>query len=77
VTAPGGAKVVGISQRRTRAAARFQCAALARWDPSGLLDLLALSPDERVRAGAELARSAAGVGVPLDELLAAFLQHLP
>ena len=30
-----GRKVVGITQRRTRAAARFQCAALGRWDPDG------------------------------------------
>ncbi len=33
VTRADGAKVVGISQRRTRACARFQCAALARWAP--------------------------------------------
>ena len=28
-----GAKVVGISQRRTRAGARFQCAVMRTWDP--------------------------------------------
>ena len=65
-------KVVGMSQRRTREAARFQCAALARWDPVALVDLLAVGDE----AG-ELADVAAGVGVDLDTLLAAFVQHLP
>ena len=40
----GGRKVVGISQRRTRRGARFQCAALLRWAPDRLVDLLALDP---------------------------------
>jgi lipoate-protein ligase A len=67
----GGAKVVGISQRRTRAAARYQCAALGRWDPDALAGLLVDVPAD-VIAGV-----AAGVGVPLDELLDAFLRSLP
>ena len=66
-----GRKAIGISQRRTRAAARFQCAALARWDPSALADLLV---DVDVDA---IAAVATGTGVPLDDLLAAFLRHLP
>ena len=37
----GGRKVVGISQRRTRRWARFQCAAYLRWDPAALVTLLA------------------------------------
>ena len=36
----GDAKVVGISQRRTRAGARFQCAVPVRWDPAPLAALL-------------------------------------
>lgn len=36
-----GAKLVGISQRRTRAAARFQCAVHVAWRPDVLVDLLA------------------------------------
>lgn len=36
-----GRKVLGISQRRTRAGARFQCLAYRRWDPESLLGLLA------------------------------------
>ena len=36
-----GAKVVGISQRRTRAGARFQCAVLRTWDPTELARVFA------------------------------------
>ena len=68
----GGEKAVGISQRRTRAAARFQCAALGRWDPSALLALLAIGATV-----ADLEPLATGVRVPLDDLLASFLRHLP
>lgn len=74
---PDGAKVVGISQRRTRAAARFQCAALIRWDPRALVELLALTPGERSRAAAELTPVAAGTGLDPHTLLARFLHHLP
>jgi lipoate-protein ligase A len=35
-----GSKVVGISQRRTRQWARFQCAVSINWDPDTLIDLL-------------------------------------
>jgi lipoate-protein ligase A len=40
----GGVKLVGISQRRTRAGARFQCAAHTRWSPEALAPLLAAHP---------------------------------
>jgi lipoate---protein ligase len=36
----GGRKVVGLSQRRTRAGARFQCTAMTTWDPFVTLDVL-------------------------------------
>jgi len=36
-----GRKLVGISQRRTRAGARFQCAVHSRWSPEALIALLA------------------------------------
>lgn len=68
-----GRKVVGMSQRRTRAAARFQCAALLRWDPSAIVSLLGLAPE----AADELAELAQGVGVEPEALLAAVLSHLP
>jgi lipoate---protein ligase len=63
VTVAGGAKVVGISQRRARAAARFQCVAVGEWVPSRVLALLELAGDDRDRAAADLAGAAAGVDV--------------
>lgn len=77
LTDSAGRKVVGISQRRTRAGARFQCAALGSWDPSLLLSLLALTPADRSAATAALATAAAGIDADLDALLGAFLQRLP
>ena len=77
LTAPDGAKLVGMSQRRTRAAARFQCAALLRWAPADLLRLLALDEPTRRTAASELVGAAAGVGVDPERLLAAFLRRLP
>lgn len=67
-----GRKVVGISQRRTRAGARFQCALLLGWDPAPMLDVLALAPAERAQAAADLAEVAVGVG-PVDP---AYVVHL-
>ena len=58
----GGRKVVGMSQRRTRAGTLLQCAVLVRWAPEELLGVLDLSDAERERAGQELADAAAGVG---------------
>jgi lipoate-protein ligase A len=37
-----GAKLVGISQRRSRAGARYQCAVHTRWSPDALVALLAV-----------------------------------
>jgi lipoate---protein ligase len=74
----GGRKVVGVSQRRTRYGALFQTAALLRWDPSELLDLLQLTADERAQGKRELASVAAGLGAARgDELLAHLLAALP
>jgi lipoate---protein ligase len=66
-------KLVGISQRRTRAAARFQCAAYRRYDPDPLAQLLRLDADGR-RA---VAAGAAGTGAEPADLVAALLRHLP
>jgi len=57
-----GAKVVGISQRRTRAGSLFQCGALVEWRPGPLLDLLALTDDERGSAAGDLGPLATGAG---------------
>jgi lipoate-protein ligase A len=69
----GGRKVVGISQRRTREAARYQCAAYRLWAPDLLVELLGLDDDAR----AVLATAAVGIGSTPDEMVAAFLDHLP
>jgi lipoate---protein ligase len=73
VTLPDQRKLVGVSQRRTRAAARFQCAAYRRWDPGSLADLLRLDADGR------RALDAAAVGTDRNpaELVDAFLRRLP
>jgi lipoate-protein ligase A len=69
----GEQKIVGISQRRTRAGARFQCAVYVHWEPGLLAPLLRLD-DPAARA---VEHAALGVGVPADELVTAFLRHLP
>ena len=68
-----GEKVLGMAQRRTRSAARFQCVALTRWDADAVTGMLGLSPP----AGGDLRGVAAGVGVPMDRLLEAFIAALP
>ena len=67
-----GRKVVGLAQRRTRAGALFQCAALLRWDPAEMVRLLDLDAD----AAAELAKLAAPVTVEGSALESAFLRAL-
>jgi lipoate-protein ligase A len=65
-----GRKVVGISQRRTRAGARFQCVVLRAWDPSELARIFA--PGEWREVADRLEPAAVGVR-DLDALEAAFL----
>lgn len=62
----GGAKVVGMAQRRARTGALFQCAALRAWDPAPLAELLGLPP----HAVGELAGVARGVDVDPAALVA-------
>lgn len=72
-----GRKVLGISQRRTRAGARFQCAVLHRWEPDPLVDLLALDEVDRETLRAEVADAAVGIGpVAPDALVAALGRRL-
>ncbi|HEX6235971.1 MAG TPA: hypothetical protein VFZ68_02190 [Acidimicrobiales bacterium] len=66
-------KVVGISQRRTRAGSRFQCAAYRRWEPGLLADLLRLDGGGR-RA---LVGAAGGTGLAPADLVTALLDQLP
>jgi lipoate-protein ligase A len=56
-----GRKAVGMSQRRTRSSAVFQCCALSSWDPGSLLDLLVLDEPDRRRGERELRDVATGV----------------
>lgn len=70
-----GRKLVGISQRRTRHGARFQCLVHESWDPVPLLDLLLLSPADRSRATADLLPVATGTPVgPLETAITDCLQ---
>ena len=65
----GGRKVVGMSQRRTREGALFQCAALLEWDyeeTARLLDVPA----------ADIRDVATGLVVDHSTLLAAFLDNI-
>jgi lipoate-protein ligase A len=68
-----GRKLVGLSQRRTREGARFQCLLHHRWDPVPILGLLALSHRERAAALQGLANAGAGLDVADDELVRALI----
>lgn len=69
----GDRKVVGISQRRTRTAVRFQCALYREWDPAAITRLLRLED-----VGREHVRGAAvGTGFDGELVVDAFLRHLP
>jgi hypothetical protein len=71
-----GRKVVGMSQRRKRAGARFQCLVHDTWQPADLLPLLALDGAARAAAAEDLRDRAAGPGVPLADLEQAVLARL-
>jgi len=67
----GGKKVVGISQRRVRAGSLFQCAALLRWDPRPMAELLGLDDPVAVQ---DLAELAAPLALPAARVEEAFLR---
>ena len=73
--AVGNRKCVGLAQRRTRAGAWFQCAALLRWDADALLAQLVVDDGDVARA--ELRDAAVGLDVSAEELEQAFLSALP
>lgn len=76
-----GRKVVGISQRRTRVGALFQCAVPIVWDPAVLLDVMALDEAVRLNASRLLPGVALGIGVSAAvsavQVLLALLAALP
>lgn len=63
-----GRKLVGISQRRTKAGARVQSLVLAHWDPADVLTRLALAPAELAQAMTDLRDVAAGSPISLYAL---------
>lgn len=71
----GGAKVVGISQRRTRHWARFQCVAYRRWDGAAVVAALAAP----ARTPAVVAALTRGVGrLPTGwDVVGDLVPHLP
>lgn len=73
----GHRKMVGISQRRTRDGARFQCVVHRTWDPVPVLGLLALSDVDRAHGLVELSELATGLDVPGDQVVSAFVAALP
>lgn len=58
----GDRKVVGVSARRNRDGARFQCSVLLRWEPEQLIALLRLDPSERERVLRRSRMVAEGIG---------------
>jgi len=64
----GGTKLVGISQRRTRSGARFQCAVHTRWSPASTIELL-----RTPRPAVEELRDVATVDVSVARALPAAL----
>lgn len=65
----GGSKVVGISQRRTRGGARFQCALYREWTPTSWSRILTSAEAARVAESMQVATvPATGVEV-LDSLV--------
>ncbi len=67
----GAAKLVGVSQRRTRTAARFQTAIHRVWDPVRLGDLLVAPPADPGELG-----PVAVVDEPIDTIIEAFVDQL-
>ncbi len=72
----GAKKVVGVSQRRTRAGARFQCALYASMDPKLLPTLLHLDPVERDSLATSLQKGVGMCPEPLETVLDRFLTYL-
>ena len=78
VVSAAGQKVVGISQRRTRHGALFQCGCVLNWEPQRLLAMLALDPGERSAGLADLGGAALGAGAErAAPLLVALASALP
>lgn len=73
LTDASGAKALGISQRRTRAGARFQCAVPLRWEPERLATLLGAGE----ALATDLADAVRSVVAEPRAVIEAFIDHLP
>ena len=71
-----GRKVVGLSQRRSSAGARFQCGLLRRWDPGAFADLFVLPPERRGELKRDLADCAVGLVLSERRILEALFEEL-
>ena len=71
-----GQKLVGISQRRTRAGAKFQCAVLRRWSPAPWSSLVGIDPAEIEHAAIGYEQLAGGEALAGDAVVAALLASL-
>jgi lipoate---protein ligase len=69
-----GKKLVGVSQRRTRNGARFQCAIYGTLDPALLPTLLHLSGEERSSVAQALENGVAITPIGLEDTLRRFLE---
>lgn len=72
----GGRKTVGVSQRRNRAAARFQMSFLRQWDPDAMAKLFALSVGDQRELAGDLHETAGALDVAQDDLEESFLAAL-
>jgi len=72
----GGRKLVGMSQRRTRATARFQIAVLRRWSGSEHRELFDVPVEQRDHADANLDRAATSIDRSPNEVLDAVVSAL-
>ncbi len=70
-----GTKLVGVSQRRTRSGARFQCVLLHRWRPERLIGLLA-PPCPTALELAAVANDTTRLGLDPALVVDALLAHL-
>ena len=70
-------KIVGLTQRRSRAWIRIQTTAFTTWDPSALVDYLALTPEERILAVAAVTDRVGVLSTDRAQVITALLDGLP
>lgn len=71
-----GSKIIGISQRRTRDWARFQCVVSLSWNPALLVELLVPPRPEVLAISSSGASIAEGKAVDVDGLTAKLVEDL-